>query len=1003
MNKESLESRITKLEQEIEILKEELKSQKVKAIPSKKVSPLKEKIVPQKEEKIVPKEAPSVTLKKPSIQKEKRIEPAHKPPVKIEKRWLTFERIIGERWLVWVGALVFAAGFGIFLKYAFEQGWVNEISRIALGFLSGFLLLWLAESLFRKRFTALAQGIAALALIILYLTVFTAFHFYKIFPSSITFVLFFLITIGGMTLAMFHNAYPTALLSIFGAFAIPLLLADPTLTVYYEPKLFSYLFIINVGVLYVSSIKKWRALSLLSFICTIIYFGGWYVNEYTPSDFSLAAGFATAYFLLFSFMSTPQSIMGKQKSNWENLVLVILNPFIFFLIAHSMLGDRNLTIILPVVPLVMSIYHFLLAGMIRKINSRDRLLYGGLMGTAIGLLTLPVPMLVKSYWITLAWGVEAIILIVIGGALLNKKPLRIGGFVIFILVTLRLFTIDSFILHYGGDHHFLYINLKFLALFCSSITFGIAIFLLNRLKNITTGEKKYVTPLWTLFITSLFWILNLDLFVYFSHYSGLAGRMEWVYSTVLWSLFFCSLLIYGMLSNNRGLRITGLYLMVATGVKMLLLDTPILYNYYRYGYPFIFNVKFLAVVIFLGCVAASALLYARKLKEGITFKENGLWILWGSFYAILFLSLNFEVFSFFGPMKHIEIRMLRFIITTMLWTGFSCWFIFRGILRDNQKQRITGFILVALSAIKLFLIDTPLLFRYTYGFPFILNWKFLSLALLLGLLAASAKLCVKKGISEEKTTMVPALWTGFVSLLFIGLNVEIISFFSRYEVISYRLESLVFTTILWSCFALFLIFYGMKKNITALRITGFILITFTFLKLIIEDSTLLYSYTYGLPFLLNLKFAAVVVLLYTLAHSAMLFARKREKSNLIERKMAPYLWSLFLILLFIELHSQATFSFYRHWQLGEQRAAFAISLLWVLYGLGILLVGILKKILPLRISALSLFGVTLLKMLFVDLRFTGKLYKMFALLGIGAIFLIAAYFYRKNRQRLMKE
>jgi uncharacterized membrane protein len=119
--------------------------------------------------------------------------------------------------------------------------------------------------------------------------------------------------------------------------------------------------------------------------------------------------------------------------------------------------------------------------------------------------------------------------------------------------------------------------------------------------------------------------------------------------------------------------------------------------------------------------------------------------------------------------------------------------------------------------------------------------------------------------------------------------------------------------------------------------------------------------------------------------------------------MDRYLWTLFMVLLFIQLHSQAAYSFYRHWHLGAQRAAFAISLLWAIYGFGLLMIGIFRKIIPLRMAALSLFGVTLCKVFFVDLRFTGKLYKMFVLLGVGTIFLIAAYFYRRFRPRIQDD
>jgi len=72
----------------------------------------------------------------------------------------------------------------------------------------------------------------------------------------------------------------------------------------------------------------------------------------------------------------------------------------------------------------------------------------------------------------------------------------------------------------------------------------------------------------------------------------------------------------------------------------------------------------------------------------------------------------------------------------------------------------------------------------------------------------------------------------------------------------------------------------------------------------------------------------------------------------------------------------------------------------VLYGFGLLIAGIIKKSLPLRISALSLFGVTLLKIFFVDLQSVGQIYKVLLLLGVGFILLVCAYFYRRYRKRL---
>ncbi len=994
---EKLESDMKKLRASLDALKREKEEERPPPEEEKR-SPEKKEAAPRKKTKKAEKKAP--VIKPEPVLPPPEVEPSDTARMK----WLQFERMVGERWLVWVGALVFATGVGIFLKYAFEQGWVNEFSRIILGFLGGMLSIWFGEFLFKKKYEALAQGISSLGLIILYLTIFTAYHFYHLLSIQWAFGFLFVVTIGGMLIAIIHNGFAMAFLSVFGAFATPLMLADPASTLYYEPFLFSYLFIINVGVLFVSSMKRWRTISLVSFVFTVMYFLSWFVGEYKTSDFALAAGFATAYFVLFSFMSTPQSIIWKKRSHVEDSVLIGLNTVIFLIIGYTMLYDRGGHTIIPLIPLGMAAYHFVLAGIIRRINRQDMILYSSFMATAIALLTLPIPLLVKRCWITVAWGAEALALVLMGSTVIKRKALRIGGAAIFLLVLMRLFTVDSFLWYHSRGGSFLFFNLKFLAQFLSTLSLGLGALLFSRFKAVSVKERALKVPLCTFFIIALFWVMNHDLFSYFAAFKGLSARMMLPYSTMLWTGFFLWLFIYGIMKENKALRFSGFCLMMVTAIKVLLIDYTVLYDYYEFNYPLLLNVKFLSVACFLLSILICALIGAKNKRGGVALESGELWLLWGTFTSVLFFSLNMEIYSFFSPMEK-SIRMLRYVISSMMWTGFSFWFIVVGILRQEMRLRIIGFIFVGLAAFKIFFFDTPMLYQYQYGYPFILNLKFLSLAMLLGVVATAAVLYSKRQIGGEKKQGItmPVLWTTFVSLLFLGLNVEIVSFFARSEIAAVRLESHIFTSMLWTIFSLFLIVFGMRRRITPMRVTGIIIASFALFKVILSDSTVLYMHPYGLPFLINLKFAAAALLLFTFAYAAVLYTDRKESLQGVEKGMGPYLWTLFLILLFVELHSQAAFSLYRHWDLGEQRATFALSLLWAVYGFGLLLVGIWKKIFPLRITALCLFGITLCKVFFVDLRFTGKLYKMFVLLGIGIIFLMAAYFYRKYRQRLQEK
>ena len=783
------------------------------------------------------------------------------------KEWLRLERIVGERWLVWVGAFIFASGLAFFIKHAFEQGWINASARVLLGFAAGFIFMGLGEFLYGKKYNALAQGISSLGLIIFYLTTYTAFHFYNMLGSGPAFFLFFITSVGGIAVAMHHDALPAAFLSVLGAFATPLLLVDPASAIYYEPRLFSYLFIVNLGVLYAASARKWRALSFCSFLFTVFYFGSWYLSRYTPSDFNLAAIFAVVYFLTFSLISTTYSMLRKGKSNWEDVVLVILNPAIFFLLIYNMAAGRGIAEILPYIPVFMAAYHFILASAIRKVNPGDIFLYFALSGTAVGLLTLPVPMIVKASWITAAWGIQALILI-IAGSFLDRKTLRTGGFAVLALAAWRLFALDASIPYHRGGASPLFFNPGFLALLISSCTLGIAGILFNKLKNISPAEKKYPAALFPLFAAALFWIANVEIFSYFSSLKTSFSAMKWVFTTILWTLFSSFFLAAGISRGNFALRKAGFLLLLAASLKWLLLDTVFLYDN-PYGYPFILNLKFLSLLLILGVAAGSAVFYGRGVKE------------------------------------------------------------------ENERE---------------------------------------------------------KGI-------IPACWLFFISLLFIGLNIEVVAFLGSSDLFSAGSAGFIFTTILWSFFAFFLFLFGFKERISFLRRAGIILVTGAFIK-VLAELYFVYPYPCGYPFLFNLRFLSAGTVLFSLAYAASLYGCGSIEKAGIEKKAASYLSILFILLFFIELNVQVVSSSSRVWNLGEQKTAAALSFLWAFYGFCLLLAGIIKKIMPLRIAALSLFGVTLAKVLSVDMRFVDRLYKMMLLLGIGAVLLAGAFFYRKYRRNL---
>ena len=73
----------------------------------------------------------------------------------------------------------------------------------------------------------------------------------------------------------------------------------------------------------------------------------------------------------------------------------------------------------------------------------------------------------------------------------------------------------------------------------------------------------------------------------------------------------------------------------------------------------------------------------------------------------------------------------------------------------------------------------------------------------------------------------------------------------------------------------------------------------------------------------------------------------------------------------------------------------AYSIAWGLFGLGLLILGMSKRIFALRIAGLCLLGITLLKLFCYDLTALQQLFRIAALVVLSAVILLASLLYQK--------
>jgi uncharacterized membrane protein len=74
-----------------------------------------------------------------------------------------------------------------------------------------------------------------------------------------------------------------------------------------------------------------------------------------------------------------------------------------------------------------------------------------------------------------------------------------------------------------------------------------------------------------------------------------------------------------------------------------------------------------------------------------------------------------------------------------------------------------------------------------------------------------------------------------------------------------------------------------------------------------------------------------------------------------------------------------------------------LSGVWLLYSVVLMIAGIWRRMQGLRIIAIILFGVTILKIFIYDLSFLQTLYRIYSFIGLGVILLTVSYLYQRYK------
>lgn len=363
--------------------------------------------------------------------------PAMKMEPKVVASKQDFEQEVGITWFSRIGMVALVLGVSFFLKYAFDSGWIGETGRVMIGIVIGITLLGLGEKFIRK-FFGYGQILTGGGIVVLYLSLFSAFNFYHLIEAPTAFVFMAIVTVIGVLLSVRYNALTLMVTSVIGGFATPMMVSTGTNQ---QVALFSYILLLDFAVLGISVFKRWHEIHFIGAIGTVLLFSGWYGSFYTAAQLWSTFFFLTLFFLVYSLSALVYNLYKKEKSTGTEQILTLFAGFIYFAVSYGMLNG-GYHAFMGFFALIMSVYYFLWAYLVRILTPLDDKLYGFLAVLSTGFITLAIGIQFEQNIITLGWLVEAMLLTYTGVATRNKLVKGVA-IAVAVLATARMLFLDS--------------------------------------------------------------------------------------------------------------------------------------------------------------------------------------------------------------------------------------------------------------------------------------------------------------------------------------------------------------------------------------------------------------------------------------------------------------------------------------------------------------------------------------------------------------------------------
>ncbi|MEZ4403197.1 MAG: DUF2339 domain-containing protein [Kofleriaceae bacterium] len=320
----------------------------------------------------------------------------------------TLEERLGKHAATWIGAIAILAASGFYVRLAASRGLIGPAGKLALIVGIGALCGLVGDRLLRRDARLLGQGLMGVGLGLVFCAGYAGFARYQLFGAELAAAVMVIVTALGLAAAVRRDAAAIAVLAVLGGYLTPALVSDGTGT---REVLCGYLLLLDLGVLGVALVRRWRGLEWVAGAATWLLVAGWYHRADAPAQVPTLAWCLT-FAALFIAVPLAYHLRRRIALPRGRVRLAILDGLVGFGFAAVVVDGASHA--LAALAGGFALAYLGVVSLTRRRLPGDGAAHARFAIVAIAFATLAVPMWMRGSGVTLAWAVEAPVLLVAG-------------------------------------------------------------------------------------------------------------------------------------------------------------------------------------------------------------------------------------------------------------------------------------------------------------------------------------------------------------------------------------------------------------------------------------------------------------------------------------------------------------------------------------------------------------------------------------------------------------